>query len=195
MTLTPHLLLSAYERGIFPMADDDGTIYWYEPHPRTIIPLDGFHLARRLARTVRQGKFEIRVDQDFRGVMEGCAERPRTWISDELIELYTTLHQMGYAHSVETWQEGRLVGGVYGVALRGLFAGESMFSRERDASKVAIVHLVERLRAGGYLLLDVQYPTSHLRRFGAIDIPRSVYRVRLAEAMQQETKQEVWRSR
>lgn len=183
MTLTVQHLLNAYYQGIFPMAHDDGNIYWYDPDPRTIIPLDRFYVPRRLARTVRQGKFEIRIDYDFRGVMEACAERERTWINSEIIELYSELHRLGFAHCVETWRDGKLVGGLYGVTLRGLFAGESMFSRETDASKVALVHLVERLRQRHYQLLDTQFMTSHLQRFGAIEISRSQYLHRLRRAL------------
>jgi leucyl/phenylalanyl-tRNA---protein transferase len=181
--LSPQLLLSAYVQGVFPMAEDDGTVYWYDPDPRTILPLDGFHIPQRLARTVRQQRFELRTDTDFRGVMQACAERERTWISKELIEMYTTLHRAGFAHSVEAWRDGRLLGGLYGVAIRGLFAGESMFSREREASKVALVHLVERLRAGGYELLDVQFTNPHLLQFGVVEIPRDEYHERLERAL------------
>ena len=149
-------LLNAYCQGIFPMADDDGTIYWYDPDPRAILPLDGFHVSRRLARRVRRGDFEIKVDRAFRQVMTLCAEtmpgREKTWISRDIIDIYTELYEAGFAHSVETWRDGRLVGGLYGVSVCGLFAGESMFSRERDASKIALVHLVGRLKAGGYSL-------------------------------------------
>jgi leucyl/phenylalanyl-tRNA--protein transferase len=183
MQLTPELLLLGYARGIFPMADPDGNIDWYEPNPRTIIPLQGLHISQRLARTVRQGKFEIRYDFDFRGTMEACADRDSTWINDEIIDVYSLLHAHGFAHSVECWREGRMVGGLYGVALQGLFAGESMFSYERDASKVALVHLVERLNQGGFRLLDVQYTTSHLLTLGAVEIPRLDYQRRLARAL------------
>ncbi len=166
------------------MADEFGNIYWFDPDPRAIIPLDErFHVSKRLARTIRRGTFEIRVDTVFRTVMEACATRDETWISNELIELYTELHRMGFAHSVETWLGGKLVGGLYGVALRGLFAGESMFSHHRDASKVALVHLVERLRTGGFTLLDTQFITPHLARFGAIEIPREEYLLLLSDAM------------
>jgi leucyl/phenylalanyl-tRNA--protein transferase len=186
MKITPELLINAYAQGIFPMAHR-GRIYWYDPDPRTILPLDGFHVPRRLQRVIRQNRFEIRLDSDFRGVMQACAlpapGRPTTWINDELIDLYVALHRAGFAHSVETWQNGQMVGGLYGVTLRGLFAGESMFSRVRDASKVALVHLVERLRAGGFVLLDTQFTTPHLLRFGAIEIPRAEYHRRLADAL------------
>jgi leucyl/phenylalanyl-tRNA--protein transferase len=189
MQLDPQMLLAAYCQGIFPMAHDDGEIYWYDPEPRSIIPLDGFHVSRRLARTVRNGGFEIRADTSFRAVMQACAEpapgRESSWISPEFVDAYTRLHMLGFAHSVEAWRGGRLVGGLYGVAIRGLFAGESMFSHERDASKVALVHLVERLRRGGFVLLDTQFVvTEHMRRFGTIDIPRAEYKRRLARALQ-----------
>jgi leucyl/phenylalanyl-tRNA--protein transferase len=189
MRLTPNILISAYCQGLFPMADDDGQIYWYDPNPRAIIPLDAFHISRRLGRRVRNGGFEIRVDHDFRGVMAACAE-PRaahadTWINDEMIAAYAELHRLGFAHSVEAWRDERLVGGLYGVAIRGLFAGESMFSRETDASKVALVHLVERLRRGGFVLLDSQYIVgTHMLQFGTIEIPRAEYKRRLAEALE-----------
>lgn len=187
MKLTPHLLLNAYSQGIFPMADEDGTIYWYDPDPRAIIPLGNSHVPRSLARTIKQGKFEIRVDSAFRAVMEACAEptpsREVTWISAKIIEAYCELHALGFAHSVETWSEGKLVGGLYGVALGGLFAGESMFSRARDSSKVALVYLIERLRRNGFVLLDTQFMTDHLRRFGTIEVPREEYQARLTHAL------------
>jgi leucyl/phenylalanyl-tRNA--protein transferase len=187
MRLTPQLLLNAYSQGIFPMADEDGTIYWYDPDPRAIIPLDKFHVPHSLARTIRRGNFEVRVDTTFRAVMEACAEptpgREITWINAEIIEAYCELHMLGFAHSVETWIEGELAGGLYGVALGGLFAGESMFSWVTDSSKVALVYLVERLRRGGFCLLDTQFMTDHLRRFDAIEISRQEYRARLAHAL------------
>jgi leucyl/phenylalanyl-tRNA---protein transferase len=188
MELTPQLLIAAYCDGIFPMAHDDGAIYWYEPNPRAIIPLDTFHVPRRLARTVRNGGFEMRVDTSFRAVMEICAEpaqdRATTWIAPEMIDVYTELHRLSFAHSVETWRDGQLVGGLYGVSIRGLFAGESMFSRERDASKIALVHLVERLRRGGFTLLDTQFVVGgHMLQFGTIEIPRAEYKRRLAQAL------------
>jgi leucyl/phenylalanyl-tRNA---protein transferase len=191
MRLTPELLLSAYCQGIFPMADDDGRISWYDPHPRAIIPIDAFHVPRRLARTVRHSGFEVRFDTSFRAVMEACAEpapgRETTWISPEMVDLYTTLHEHGFAHSVETWHDGRLVGGLYGVAIRGLFAGESMFSRATDASKVALVQLVERLRRGGFVLLDSQYIVGgHMLQFGTVEISRAEYKRRLQRALQVE---------
>jgi len=192
MKLTPLLLLNAYCQGIFPMADEDGTISWYDPDPRAILPLENFYVPRRLARTARQGKFELRINTAFQEVMKRCAapaqNREKTWISSELIYLYTRLHKSGFAHSVEAWRQGKLVGGLYGVAVRGLFAGESMFSQERDASKVALVHLVERLRRGGFVLLDTQFNTPHLSQFGLIEISRQEYRARLAEALQVEAR-------
>ena len=189
MNLDTNLLLAAYCQGIFPMSGPDGQIRWYDPDPRAIIPLDaGFHVPGRLARTVRNGPFEARVNTHFRTVMEACAEpapdREGTWITPELTDAYVVLHEAGFAHSVEVWRDGSLVGGLYGVAVGGLFAGESMFSRERDASKVALVYLVERLRRGGFVLLDTQFVTEHLQRFGAAEIPRAEYRRRLARALQ-----------
>lgn len=187
MDLTPNLLLSAYCQGIFPMAHEDGRIYWYDPDPRAIIPLDSFHVPRRLARTVRQGVFTMTRDKAFTAVIEACAApvpgREETWISPEIVAAYTRLHQLGFAHSVEAWQDGALVGGLYGVAVQGLFAGESMFSRARDSSKVALVHLVRHLRRCGFQLLDIQFMTDHLERFGAIEIPAAAYKVRLAQAL------------
>lgn len=185
--IDPHMLIAGYSQGIFPMAQEDGHIFWYDPDPRAIIPLDTFYIPRRLRRTVRSGKFEIRYNYNFRAVMEACAEpapdREETWISRELIEVYTTLRHMNLAHSVESWRDGKLVGGLYGVAIRGLFAGESMFSRESDASKVTLVHLVERLRAGGFVLLDTQFITTHLSQFGTVEISREEYKERLTHAM------------
>ncbi len=186
--LTPELLLYTYSQGIFPMGDDDGEIYWYDPDPRAIIPLDdGFHVPRSLARRIRQGGFEVRVDSDFRAVITACAEpdqnRESTWITPPIIDIYCELHRLGYAHSVETWIDGKLVGGLYGVTIGGLFAGESMFSRATDSSKIALVHLVERLRHGGFVLLDTQFMTEHLRRFGTLEIPRAEYQKRLHHAL------------
>ena len=186
------LLVSAYASGWFPMAVDGGDIRWFSPDPRGIIPLDGFHVSRRLARVVRSGTFRIEIDSDFEAVIRACADAdrdpddPGTWISEEIVESYCELHRRGFAHSVETWRQERLVGGLYGVALRGAFFGESMFHRETDASKVALVGLVTRLRERGYRLLDTQWVTSHLVQFGAIEIPRSEYLKRLDEAMGRE---------
>ncbi|MDZ7703104.1 MAG: leucyl/phenylalanyl-tRNA--protein transferase [Trueperaceae bacterium] len=187
MDLTPELLLQAYARGYFPMADSDDEVYWYDPDPRTIIPLESFHVSRSLRKTLRQEVFEVSFDRCFREVMEGCAEpapgRESTWISDEFVDLYTALHRYGYAHSAETWLSGRLVGGVYGVSIGGFFAGESMFSRVSDSSKVALVSLLAHLRARGYTLFDTQFSTAHLRRFGALDLSRAAYKRRLAAAI------------
>jgi leucyl/phenylalanyl-tRNA---protein transferase len=187
--LDPDLLLRAYGAGIFPMADDAGSaeIFWVDPEERGIMPLDAFHLSRRLRRTVRAEPFEIRCDHDFVAVMKGCAaateDRPKTWINDELIHLYAELFRRGHAHTVESWLDGELVGGLYGVTLGGAFFGESMFSRITDASKVALAHLVARLRLGGFTLLDVQFVTPHLKRFGAVPIPRARYRRQLVAAI------------
>jgi len=189
--LTPHLLLNAYAHGLFPMADPDGSIYWYDPDPRAIIPLDTFHVPRSLARRLRQGGFEVRVDTCFRQVMAACAApapgRETTWINAEFIAAYGELHDLGFAHSVETWLAGELAGGLYGVSLRGFFAGESMFSRQPDASKIALAYLVEHLRRQKFTLLDTQFTTDHLRRFGAYEIPRREYRRRLEAALRANT--------
>lgn len=179
-------LLTAYASGWFPMSIAPGDIRWYSPDPRGIVPLDGFHASRRLARTARQQRFELRVDSDFRGVITACADRrdaDGNWIDGEIIESYCALHELGHAHSIETWQDGALVGGLYGVALKGAFFGESMFHRARDASKVALVALVDRLRARGFVLLDTQWVTDHLVQFGAVDIPRRRYLRMLEEAL------------
>jgi leucyl/phenylalanyl-tRNA--protein transferase len=187
MRLTPSILLSAYCQGCFPMAEEDGCIYWYDPEPRTIIPLDSFHVSRSLAKRLHRGGFAVRCDTAFRQVITQCAApapgREQTWISPELIEAYCRLHEVGFAHSVETWIDNELAGGVYGVAVGGLFAGESMFSRQTDASKIALVHLVERLTRNGFSLFDVQFTTEHLKRFGAVEVPRSRYKELLAQAL------------
>lgn len=189
--LDPESLLSAYAQGVFPMTDRDGKVRWYTANPRGILPLerDGsqatFHLPKSLGQRVRSGRFEIRVNGDFEGTMRGCMEgrEEGSWISPQLIAAYVELHKQGFAHSVESWREGRLVGGLYGVALQGAFFGESMFHRETDASKVALVALVERLREREFVLLDTQATTGHLRRFGAIDIPVDDYLRRLRVAL------------
>jgi leucyl/phenylalanyl-tRNA---protein transferase len=188
--LRPDLLLHAYSQGLFPMADPRARarIGWYAPDPRALIPLDDrFRVPRSLRRLVRQGTYTVTTNRAFEGVIRACAApapgRESTWISQEIEAAYTALHHLGYAHSVECWQAGALVGGLYGVALRGAFFGESMFHTARDASKVALVHLVERLRAGGFVLLDTQFLTEHLVRFGAYEVPRAIYERRLAEAL------------
>lgn len=175
------------------MADDTGKISWFDPDPRAILPLDNsFHVSRSLARILRHNDFEIRADTAFRQVMLACAKpapgREQTWISDEFVAAYTRLHLLGFAHSLEVWRAGKLVGGLYGVTLGGLFAGESMFHHDSDASKVALVHLTHRLRANGFILHDVQFMTGHLRRFGAMLIPREEYKARLAAALKMNVK-------
>lgn len=188
--ITPDLLLRAYASGLFPMADsaDDPDLFWVEPELRGVLPLDQFHVSKRLARTVRQSPFEIRVNTAFDDVVAACAEsvenRPSTWINSTISELYSELHRLNHAHSVEAWRDGELVGGLYGVSLRRAFFGESMFSRATDASKICLVHLVDRLRARGFVLLDTQFTTEHLKRFGAIDVPRDDYADMLAEALE-----------
>jgi leucyl/phenylalanyl-tRNA--protein transferase len=192
--VTPSLLLRAYACGIFPMADsaDDPTLYWVEPRLRGILPLGAFHLSRRLARTVRSDRFEVRVDSDFAGVIDGCAAarpgRRVTWINDTIRRLYGELFRLGHVHTVETWREGRLVGGLYGLKLGAAFFGESMFSLERDASKVALVHLVSRLQRGGFALLDTQFLTEHLAQFGAVEVRREEYLKLLDEAIRGEAE-------
>jgi leucyl/phenylalanyl-tRNA--protein transferase len=187
--LTPETLLKAYRAGIFPMAEsaDDPELFWVDPERRGILPLDGFHLPRRLARLVRQDRFDIRVDSDFPGTLAACAEatekRPNTWINAEITQLYAALHALDAAHSVECWQDDALVGGLYGVSIGGAFFGESMFSRVADASKVALVHLVALMRVGGYRLLDLQWVTPHLAQFGAVEVARAQYHRLLAEAL------------
>ncbi|SEH34879.1 leucyl/phenylalanyl-tRNA--protein transferase [Magnetospirillum fulvum] len=187
--LTADLLLHAYAAGIFPMARSrtDPRLYWVDPELRGILPLDGFRVSHRLRRTLRRGEVEIRCDSAFEAVMRACGEatsdRPETWINDSIIRLFVDLHERGLAHSVEAWQGEALVGGLYGLALGGAFFGESMFSRRTDASKVALVHLVARLKAGGFRLLDTQFVTAHLSQFGAIEIPRQDYRRRLSDAL------------
>jgi len=185
LALTPEGVEWAYRHGIFPMADErSGEVLWFRPDPRAIIPLDGFHVSRSLARTLKGGRFEIRLDTDFEGVMRGCADRPEgSWIDERFVEVYGALHRAGKAHSVEAWREGRLAGGTYGVALGGAFMAESMFHRETDASKVALAALVERLGERGFTLLDVQYLTPHLASLGAVEISRREYEARLVRAL------------
>jgi leucyl/phenylalanyl-tRNA--protein transferase len=170
------------------MADEDGDVGWYDPDPRAILPLDGsFHISRSLRRVIREERFEIRFDTCFSDVMRACAApgkgREHTWISEEFVEAYSQLNRLGFAHSVEVWSDGKLVGGLYGVHLGGLFAGESMFSKVGEASKVALVHLTNHLRRRGFVLHDVQFMTPHLRRFGALEISREDYQGRLAKAL------------
>lgn len=187
--VTPELLLQAYAVGLFPMAEarDDDSLYWIDPKARGILPLDAVHVPRSLRKTLRKGTFEVRVDTAFARVLEECRRpaenRPESWINDQIAELYNALHAMGRAHSVECWRDGELAGGLYGVSLGGAFFGESMFTRVRDASKVALIHLCARLWRGGYVLLDCQFITEHLKQFGAIEIPRAEYRERLAKAL------------
>lgn len=187
MNLTPELLLTAYAQGMFPMADESGQIYWYSPDPRAILPLDKLHTSRSLTRFIHSGKYEVRFDTAFPDVMVACAApgpgREETWISDELIEAYTWLHELGFAHSVECWVGDELVGGLYGVSLRGLFAGESMFSARPNASKVALYYLVRRLREHGFTLLDVQFQTPHLASLGAVEVSQARYRHLLKGAL------------
>ena len=192
LEITPAILLKAYACGIFPMAEsaDDSSIFWIDPSERGILPLDRFHLPRSLAKTIRRNTFEVRFDTAFSAVLDGCAEpapgRQQTWINADIRNLYLALHAQGHAHSVETWREDRLVGGLYGVSLGAVFFGESMFSRETNASKVALAFLVERLRLGGYRLLDTQFITSHLERFGAEEITRAAYQKMLEAAVEAE---------
>ncbi len=187
--LTPSLILRAYAAGIFPMAESRGqeSIFWVDPDIRGIIPLDALHVPRSLCKKVRRGTFEVRCDSAFAEVIHGCAEetedRRDTWINDQIIDAFTHLHRHGIAHSLESWREGRLAGGLYGIAMGGVFFGESMFSRVTDASKVILVHLVARLRLAGFRLLDVQFVTEHLKRFGVQEIPRRQYRRLLDEAL------------
>ncbi|MCA8879655.1 MAG: leucyl/phenylalanyl-tRNA--protein transferase [Rhodobacteraceae bacterium] len=184
--LTPALLLRAYALGVFPMAESrtDPQIFWVDPRHRGILPLDRFHVSRSLARHLRKGGFEIAVNRNFAATLEGCADRPETWINDAIFDIYCQLHAQGHAHSLEVWQDGSLVGGVYGVTLGAAFFGESMFSHRPNASKVALAFLVDRLRRGGFCLFDTQFITPHLRSLGAIEIPRAEYHRRLALALQ-----------
>lgn len=183
--ITPEILLRAYAMGIFPMSDgrDDPDIHWIDPRRRGVLPLDGFHLSRSLAKRIRSGPFRVTVDTDFQAVVEACADRGETWISRRIQRLYVQLHTLGFAHSVEVWEGGSLVGGVYGVTLGAAFFGESMFSRATDASKVALAYAVHRLKAGGFQLFDTQFLTPHLASLGAVEITRADYHRRLAEAL------------
>lgn len=182
--ISPRLVLQAYAAGAFPMGGPGGRVAWYSPDPRCIFDLDRFNVPRSVARVIRGGEFEIRVNTAFERVIRACADRPEgTWITREIVRLYLALHEDGYAHSVEAWRAGELAGGLYGVALGGAFFGESMFHTVTNASKVALVALVERLRARGFTLLDTQWSTPHLRMFGAIEIPRGEYLERLERAL------------
>ena len=186
--VTPELLLHAYTMGIFPMSEggDQSPIFWVDPQRRGIIPLEGFHVSRSLAKRIRQGGFTVTINTDFMGVLEACADRPDTWINREIFHLYMALYHAGYAHSLEVWHDGRLTGGVYGVSLGGAFFGESMFSRQRDASKIALFFLVERLKHGGFTLFDTQFLTDHLASLGAIEISRADYHHSLEQALHQD---------
>lgn len=188
--ITPEILLRAYSIGLFPMAEsaDDPEIFWVEPDLRGVLPLDDFHISKSLAKTIRRKPFDIRFNYDFEAVISACAaetgDRPSTWINQTIRTLYSTLHRIGHAHTVEAWDGDQLVGGLYGVSLGSAFFGESMFSRRTDASKICLVHLVERLRAKGFTLLDTQFTTEHLKTFGAIDVPKDEYAHILAAAME-----------
>ena len=188
-TIDPELLLRAYALGWFPMGTGRrGRIEWFSPDPRGILPIGTFHAPSRLKRVVRQARFEIRIDTAFEAVMRACAARDETWITEDILGSYVSLHRLGFAHSVETWQDEVLVGGLYGVAMGGAFFGESMFHTVTDASKVALVALVERLRARGFGLLDTQWVTPHLVQFGAMEVPRAEYLERLAAALSLECR-------
>ncbi len=184
--LDPETLLSAYAQGVFPMADALGDISWFSADPRGILPLDSFHIPHTLAQLIRNGKgFDVRINYNFQNTMRACQEArlDGTWINEKLIDAYVQLHELGFAHSVETWWDGELAGGLYGVSLGGAFFGESMFHRRRDASKIALVALVKRLNEKGFELLDTQASTSHLKRFGCIEIPAGEYLERLDQAL------------
>ena len=185
MSLTPALLLRAYAAGVFPMAEgrDDPVIHWIDPQRRAIFPMEGFHTSRSLARHIRRIQPRVTVDSDFAGVVRACAHRPETWINDEIFAAYTALYDQGHAHSLEVWQDGALIGGIYGVVLGAAFFGESMFSAQANGSKMALVYLMHRLRAGGFTLFDVQFLTDHLASLGAVELSRAAYRKRLAEAL------------
>jgi leucyl/phenylalanyl-tRNA--protein transferase len=187
--ITPDILLRAYAQGVFPMAErrEDTELFWVSPERRGVLPLDAFHIPKRLARTVRSDRFQVTANVAFIDVMKACAApapgREQSWINDEILHLYTALHASGHAHSIESWRDGKLAGGLYGVHLGAAFFGESMFSRETDASKVALVHLVARLIEGGFQLLDTQFITAHLARFGTVEIARREYLARLKRAI------------
>ena len=180
---TKDLVLSAYSQGIFPMGHDDGTIRWYSPDPRCVFDFDKFHVPRRLMRTYKSGKFEMKVNSAWREVLKACADRDSTWITDDIFRVYTEMHEAGFAHSVEAYYEGKLAGGLYGVSIGGAFMGESMFHNVTDASKISLIYLVERLKSRGFVLLDSQYMTDHLSTLGAVLIPRQEYLRRLDRAL------------
>lgn len=184
-TLTPEMLLSAYAGGIFPMAEHRGDteLFWVDPRQRGVLPLGDFHISRSLAKTIRSGRYSVTYDVDFNGVVHGCANRDETWINDMLADLYGQLHLARLARSIEVWDQGALVGGVFGITIGGAFFGESMFSTRTDASKLALAYLVDRLRAGGFGLFDTQFITPHLQSLGGIEIPRADYRKRLTKAL------------
>lgn len=188
--LTPDLLLGAYAAGIFPMAErrESDEVFWVDPVRRGVIPLDGFRMSRSLRRTMLRGDYEITFDRAFSAVVDACSEREETWINDTIRSLYGALHQRGHAHSVEVWHGNTLSGGAYGVAIGGAFFGESMFSKVRDGSKIALAYLVDRLRTAGFELLDTQFVTDHLRSLGAVEISRGEYKIRLAEALDLDTR-------
>ncbi|MFC4215461.1 leucyl/phenylalanyl-tRNA--protein transferase [Pseudophaeobacter arcticus] len=188
MRLTPELLLHAYSIGVFPMAEhrEDDEVFWVDPKRRGIFPIDGFHISRSLAKTIRQGAYEISVNRAFGDVVAACADREETWINDEIYARYQDLHALGHAHSLEVWDQDRLVGGVYGVSLGAGFFGESMFSRQRDTSKIALAYLIDRLRQAGFQLCDTQFLTPHLASLGAIEISRAAYKARLQQALEKE---------
>lgn len=185
LELTPETLLQAYRMGVFPMAEsrESAELYWFDPVARGILPLDGMHLSRSLRRRLRNAPYRVTLDADFAGVIRGCAERDSTWINAEITALFCALHARGHAHSLELWEGAELVGGIYGLAQGGLFAGESMFSRRRDASKLALAYLVTHLARCGFVLFDTQYLTEHLASLGGIEISRAAYRARLARAL------------
>lgn len=183
--LTTDLLLKGYAMGVFPMAEsrEDQDVHWIDPHMRGVIPLDGFRISRSLRKTLIRQDYQVRLNHDFAGTLAACADRPETWINDTLVDLYGQLHARGYAHSLEIWRDGAMIGGVYGVSLGAAFFGESMFSRARDGSKIALAWLVARLRYGGFQLFDAQFLTSHLASLGAVEIPRSAYQTQLRAAL------------
>lgn len=185
MTLSPELLLQAYRAGVFPMAEhrDDPELFWVDPRRRGVIPMNGFRISRSLARRLRRQDYEVTFDRDFEGVIDACADRRETWINSEIRALFTALHHRGHAHSIEVWMQDELVGGVYGLEVGGAFCGESMFSRRRDGSKIALAWLIDLLKRAGFILFDTQFLTEHLASLGAIEIPRQQYRAQLATAL------------